>query len=60
MSVSLEENPWLIAQLRERAQIETFHERTAIAALLIRAADALEHTHDIATAGWLETEESEQ
>ena len=59
MSASLEQNPGLVSALRDRAEIASSQEQTALAALLMMAAEALEHTHDIATAGWLETEESE-
>jgi hypothetical protein len=54
MSASLENNPRVINELRRAAESPV---TPWIAALLEVAADQLEHTHEIATAGWLETEQ---
>lgn len=58
MTASLENNPHIIKQLRRATEVAAFQEYPALAALLQIAADQLEHTHNIATAGWLETQEA--
>lgn len=53
---TLEDNPRLIADLRMAARLSEAVGRENTSALLLIAADALEHTHEIACAGWLDTE----
>lgn len=57
MSVSLELNPDIVRQLRAASESAEYRGSHSLAALLHLAAMQLEHTHKIATAGWLETQE---
>lgn len=57
MSHSLEDNPRVLKEIAKAQKLAQQAGFTLYATVLQMAHDALKHTHSIAVAGWLDTEE---